>query len=129
MLVIVALVDKALASDTQSLTDVVAARIAKLMTNVRRKAAEGKPTLTFVDGKWRPALNNEQERQAVYEFAKYFVEVIFEGSFKSDRARLAGRQINLIRDTCEFLYRLENDKENHARDDKPADDASNEGDE
>lgn len=57
------------------------------MTNVRRKTAEGKPTLTLVDGKWRPALNFEEERQAVYEFAKYFVEVIFEGSFKSDRAR------------------------------------------
>ncbi len=104
-------IDKALASDTQSLTDVVAARIAKLMTNVRRKAAEGKPTLTFVDGKWRPALNSEQERQAVYEFAKYFVEVIFEGSFKSDCARLAGTQLNLIRDTCDYLYRLEEDQE------------------
>jgi CRISPR-associated protein Csc3 len=37
---------------------------------------------------------------------------VFEKSFAGDRARLAGRQINLIRDTCEFLYRLENDKEN-----------------
>jgi CRISPR-associated protein Csc3 len=37
---------------------------------------------------------------------------VFEKSFAGDRARLAGRQINLIRDTCEFLYRLEDDKEN-----------------
>jgi CRISPR-associated protein Csc3 len=37
---------------------------------------------------------------------------VFEGSFKGDRARLAGRQLNLIRDTCEFLYRLEQDREN-----------------
>jgi len=28
-----------------------------------------------------------------------------------DRARLAGRQLNLIRDTCEYIYRLEDDKE------------------
>jgi CRISPR-associated protein Csc3 len=37
---------------------------------------------------------------------------VFDKSFAGDRARLAGRQLNLIRDTCEFLYRLEDDKEN-----------------
>jgi CRISPR-associated protein Csc3 len=104
-------IDKAIANDNQSLTDVVAARLSKLMNNVRRRAAEGKPTLTFVDGKWKPALTSEQERQAVYEFSKYFVEDIFEKSFKCDRARLAGTQLNLIRDTCEFLYRLSDDEE------------------
>ncbi|MFN6537582.1 MAG: type I-D CRISPR-associated protein Cas10d/Csc3 [Nostoc sp. EkiNYC01] len=104
-------IDKALVTNTESLIDVVAARLSKLMSNVRRKAAEGKPALIFIDGKWKPALNSEAERQAVYDFAKYFVEVIFEGSFKSDRARLAGGQLNLIRDTCEYLYRLAEDEE------------------
>jgi CRISPR-associated protein Csc3 len=114
--------DKALASDSKSLIDVVAARLSKLMTNVRRKAAEGKPTLTFVDGKWKPALTPEEERQAVYRFAEYFVKEVFEGSFKSDRARLAGTQLNLIRDTCEYLYRLEDDKERQERkQDEPED--------
>lgn len=108
-------IDKSMASDTDSLIDVVAARLAKLMNNVRRKAAEGKPTLTLVDGKWKPALTSEEERQAVYEFSKYFVKEIFEGSFKSDRARLAGTQLNLIRDTCEYLYRLADDEERKAR--------------
>jgi CRISPR-associated protein Csc3 len=104
-------VDKALANDRESLIDVVAARLSKLMGNVRRRAAEGKPALTLVDGKWKPALSSEEERQAVYEFAKYFVETIFEGSFKGDRARLAGAQLNLIRDTCEYLYRIAEDEE------------------
>ncbi|MBN3899470.1 MAG: type I-D CRISPR-associated protein Cas10d/Csc3 [Nostoc sp. NOS(2021)] len=108
-------IDKSMASDTESLIDVVAARLAKLMNNVRRKAAEGKPTLTLVDGKWKPALTSEEERQAVYEFSKYFVKDIFEESFKSDRARLAGTQLNLIRDTCEYLYRLADDEERKAR--------------
>ncbi|MBE9096429.1 type I-D CRISPR-associated protein Cas10d/Csc3 [Tychonema sp. LEGE 07203] len=103
--------DKALANNTESLTDIVAGRLSKLMNNVRRRAAEGKPTLAFVDGKWKPALNSEEERQAIYDFAKYFVEVIFDGSLKGDRARLAGTQLNLIRDTCDYLYRLEDDKE------------------
>jgi CRISPR-associated protein Csc3 len=105
-------IDKALVPDDQSLTDVVAARIAKLMTNVRRRTAEGKPTLTFVDGKWRPALTVEEERQAIYEFAQFFVKDLFRETFKGDRARLTGTQLNLIRDTCDYLYRLEDD---HAR--------------
>jgi len=108
-------IDKSIANDTDSLTDVVAARLSKLMNNVRRKAAEGKPTLTLIDGKWKPALSSEEERQAVYEFSKYFVKDIFEESFKSDRARLAGTQLNLIRDTCEYLYRLADDEERKAR--------------
>lgn len=103
-------IDKALVPDTQSLTDVVAARIAKLMTNVRRRTAEGKPTLVLVDGKWKPALSSEEERQAIYEFALFFVKDLFEGTFKGDRARLAGAQLNLIRDTCDYLYRLEDDE-------------------
>lgn len=108
-------IDKAIASDAESLTYVVAARLAKLMNNVRRGAAEGKPTSTFVDGKWKPALTPEEERQAVYDFANYFVKEIFEVNFKCDRARLAGTQLNLIRDTCEYLYRLADDEERKNR--------------
>lgn len=103
-------IDKALAPDSQSLIDVVAARIAKLMTNVSRGAAEGKPTFVFIDGKWKRALTSEEERKAIYEFAQFFVQELFENTFKSDRARLAGTQLNLIRDTCDYIYRLEEDE-------------------
>lgn len=103
-------IDKALVPDPQSLINVVAARIAKLMTNVRRKTAEGKPTLTLVEGKWKLALSVEEERQAIYDFAQFFVKELFEKTFKGDRARLAGTQLNLIRDTCDYLYRLEDDE-------------------
>ncbi|MFM6154696.1 MAG: hypothetical protein ACKPE3_17150, partial [Sphaerospermopsis kisseleviana] len=41
---------------------------------------------------------------------QYFVEVIFVGGFKGDRARLAGTQLNLIKDTCEYLYRVSEDE-------------------
>jgi CRISPR-associated protein Csc3 len=114
-------IDKALITNHDSqvnkevLIDVVASRLSKLMNNVRRRAAEGKPTLAFIDGKWQPALTSEEERQAVRNFAKYFVDIIFDGKFKCDRARLAGTQLNLIRDTCEYLYRLEDDKERQER--------------
>jgi len=103
--------DKALVTEEQALIDVVAARIAKLMTNVRRKTAEGKPTLICVNGKWKTALSVEEERQAIYEYASFFVKDLFLGTFKGDRARLAGSQLNLIRDTCDYLYRLIDDEE------------------
>jgi CRISPR-associated protein Csc3 len=96
------------------LIDVIASRLSKLMSNVRRKAAEGKATYVFVNGKWQFALTSEEERQVVREFAKYFVDVIFDGKFRCDRARLAGAQLNLIRDTCEYLYRLADDEERQA---------------
>lgn len=106
-------------SQGSALVNVVAAEVSKLMDRVHASNAEGFPKMR----------KREEERQAILEFAQYFVVDVFEQSFAGDRARLAGRQINLIRDTCEFLYRLEDDRENRARDDKSADDASDEGDE
>ena len=85
----------------EDLVYAVAARIFKLMDRVHASTAEGR---------WVMAKRDE-ERQKILDFARYFVEEVFEKSFAGDRARLAGRQLNLIRDTCEFLYRLENDKE------------------
>lgn len=96
----------------ETLVATVAAEVFKLMDRVHASTAEGR---------W--VFNNSergQERQAVLDFARYFVKDVFECSFAGDRARLAGRQLNLIRDTCEFLYRLEDDKENQARGEKPA---------
>jgi CRISPR-associated protein Csc3 len=101
--------DKALVSDSQSLIEIVVGRLAKLMTNVERGTAEGKRPFIFVDGKWKK-LTSEEERQAIHVFAQFFVKDLFEGVFKGDRARLAGAQINLIRDTCDYLYRLEEDE-------------------
>ncbi|MBE9198020.1 MULTISPECIES: type I-D CRISPR-associated protein Cas10d/Csc3 [unclassified Nodularia (in: cyanobacteria)] len=86
----------------ETLVAAVAAEVFKLMDRVHSSTAEGRWVMS----------KREEERQAVLEFAKYFVQEVFEKSFAGDRARLAGRQLNLIRDTCEFLYRLEDDKEN-----------------
>lgn len=99
--------------------DVVAAEVFKLMERVHASTAEGRWVISL----------REDEREAILNFARYFVVDVFQKSFAGDRARLAGRQINLIRDTCEFLYRLEDDKENRVRDDETPDNASGEGDE
>ncbi|HBB30866.1 MAG TPA: type I-D CRISPR-associated protein Cas10d/Csc3 [Cyanobacteria bacterium UBA8803] len=86
----------------ETLVAAVAAEVFKLMDRVHASTAEGRWVMK----------NREEERQAVLDFARYFVVEVFEKSFAGDRARLAGRQINLIRDTCEFLYRLADDREN-----------------
>lgn len=87
----------------ETLVHAVAAEITKLMDRVHAGTADG--TWKFTNQE------RDKERQAILEFARYFVEEVFEKSFSGDRARLAGRQINLIKNTCEFLYRLENDKD------------------
>jgi CRISPR-associated protein Csc3 len=86
----------------EALVTVVAAEVFKLMDRVHSSTAEGRWVVS----------DREKERQLVLDFARYFVIDVFEKAFAGDRARLAGRQLNLIRDTCEFLYRLEQDKEN-----------------
>lgn len=86
----------------EALVTVVAAEVFKLMDRVHASTAEGRWVVS----------DREKERQLVLDFANYFVVNVFEKAFAGDRARLAGRQINLIRNTCEFLYRLEQDKEN-----------------
>ena len=83
----------------------VAAEVFKLMDRVHSSTAEGRWVFS----------NREEERQAVLDFSRYFVIDVFEMAFAGSRARLAGRQLNLLRDTCEFLYRLEDDKENRAK--------------
>lgn len=97
----------------ETLVAAVAAEVSKLMDRVHASTAEGR---WVFNGKER-----DKERAAILEFARYFVVEVFEKSFSGDRARLAGKQLNLIRDTCEFLYRLENDNENNQK--KPKDDS------
>jgi len=103
----------------EALVVAVAAEVAKLMDRVHSSTAEGYPMMR----------KREEERQAILEFAQYFVVDVFEQSFAGDRARLAGRQINLIRDTCEFLYRLEQDRENRSIGNESADGGSDDGNE
>ncbi|WP_199245411.1 type I-D CRISPR-associated protein Cas10d/Csc3 [[Phormidium] sp. ETS-05] len=99
----------------EALPDMVAAEICKLMDRVHSSTAEGRWVFKRDE--------REQEREKIAEFAAYFVHEVFENSFGGDRARLAGRQLNYLRDTCEYLYRLENDKEIRAKKEQSPDNA------
>ncbi len=102
----------------ETLVDYVAARLASLMNRVHSSTAEGR--WIFKNSE------RDQEREAILDFSRYFVIEVFEGTFKGDRARLAGRQLNLIRDTCEFLYRLEDDKERRKKKEQGIEDSNTE---
>jgi CRISPR-associated protein Csc3 len=88
-------------TDSGALTDAVAASLNKLLDRVLNNSAEG----------YTPIKGSEDRRHAVREFAEYFVNDLFLGALKGDVARLAGQQLNLLRDTCDTLYREMNDLE------------------
>jgi CRISPR-associated protein Csc3 len=47
----------------------------------------------------------EKQDAAIAEFARYFVEEVFFGAFRGDLAALRGKQLNLLKNACEVLYR------------------------
>lgn len=94
--------DRALFTQTDgALVDLVAAELNALLQRVHRSEAEGRWVVS----------NSEEERSLVREFAEYFVNELFLGALKGDSARLAGAQLNLLRDTCDTLYREMDDRE------------------
>lgn len=47
----------------------------------------------------------EEQDAAIAEFARYFVDDLYYGAFRGDKASLRGKQLNLIKNACEVLYR------------------------
>lgn len=47
----------------------------------------------------------EEREAAITEFARYFVTEIFFNTFRGDLAALRGKQLNLLKNACEVLYR------------------------
>ncbi|MFN6565176.1 MAG: type I-D CRISPR-associated protein Cas10d/Csc3 [Nostoc sp. ChiSLP01] len=90
----------------EALVDLVTAEIFQLMKRVHASRAEGRWIIS----------NREEELQAIKDFAEYFVVKVFSESFAGDRARLQGRQMNYIRNTCEYLYRLANYQQSRKND-------------
>ena len=89
------------AQDEGTLVDVVTAELNALMQRVHRSEAEGRWMIS----------KSEEERPVIREFAEYFVNDVFLGVLKGDVARLAGQQLNLLRNTCDTLYREMDDRE------------------
>ncbi len=100
----------------EALIDLVTSEVFQLMKRVHASRAEGRWMIS----------NKEEELKAIRDFAEYFVVKVFSESFAGDRARLQGRQMNYIRNTCEYLYRLANYEERRVNGDKETDDLDEE---
>lgn len=57
----------------------------------------------------------EDQDAAIAELARYFVEEVFFGAFRGDLSALRGKQLNLLKNACEVLYRAKEADEWRAR--------------
>ena len=89
--------------DTEELVTAVAGAIEKDMRTIKSSRAKGFWVLQ----------DESEQREAIFKFARFYVEKLFVENFKRDKSRLSSeRSIGIIEDTIECLYRLEQDKEN-----------------
>jgi len=86
-----------------TLTDAVAGRLGRLMAQIH--------TSTGALGRW-VIEDSAQEREAILAFASYLVKDVFYGAFQGRLDLFHGRQADLLRNTCELIYRQIQDKEN-----------------
>jgi len=92
--------------DDDGLKETIIGALSALMERVHKKQAEGRtnPDLwrTGADGK--RGYDHDQERANIIAFADYFVGHVFGEVLRHDRAALAGRQLNLLKNACEAVY-------------------------
>lgn len=94
--------DPRLHGDRESAVEAVYARLFKFLQRVEGKKADGKIPYWI-----EPAVRE----QAVKDFAEEFGGVIFWDKLRGDVSALRGKQLNLLKDACEVIYRDENRKE------------------
>ena len=87
--------DSRLFGDRESLIEVVYGAIYSFMDRVARRSADG----NFARGS-----NYESRETAMKAFASYFVTDIYFDALGGDTAALRGKQLNLLKNTCEVIY-------------------------
>jgi CRISPR-associated protein Csc3 len=109
--------DPRLFSDDEALREVVQGRLEKFIERVSKRGADG-----TIPGWIEP----EVRQAALEEFAGYFVNTIYRDVFGGNRAALAGKQLNLLKNACESIYMAEQRREwrerNESSEDKQNDD-------
>lgn len=100
--------DLRLFGDVESLLEVVRSRLEQFVERVGKDKADGTvPMWLYPDKETR----GTALQAAIEEFARYFVETIYRDVFKQDRAALAGKQLNLLKNACESIYMAEQRRE------------------
>lgn len=98
--------DKRIFDDDEALKAAMIGALGGLMERVHNKQAEGRtnPDLWRTDTDGKRHFDYEAERVNIAAFADYFVEHVFSEALRHDRAALAGRQLNLLKNACEAVY-------------------------
>jgi CRISPR-associated protein Csc3 len=95
----VLLADRRIYVDAEGLAEIVRGELHGFVDRVASRRADGYVPRIEVDGK------KVIDEPAIAQFADYFVKVLFFGALRGDASALRGRQLNLLKNACEVIYR------------------------
>mgnify|MGYP001340731736 CR=1 FL=1 len=91
--------DRRIFNDPESLTTLVRGELSGFLDRVDSRRADGYIPKIEVDGR------KVIDEQAVSEFANYWVNTLYFGALRGDLSALRGKQLNLLKNACEVIYR------------------------
>lgn len=109
--------DLRLFDSDEALCELVTGRLSKSLEGMSRPGASGSVPVWLYNKENGPI--NEQIDAAIKEFANYFVKTIYRDVFGGNRAALAGKQLNLLKNACEAIYIAEQRREWKERGEEP----------
>ncbi len=91
--------DRRIFPDREALTELMIAQVNAFVDRVDTRRADGYIPKTEVDGKFII------DQVAIDDFANYWVNKLFFDTLRGDLSALRGKQLNLLKNTCEAIYR------------------------
>lgn len=91
--------DRRIFNDPESLTSLVRGELSGFLDRVDTRRADGYIPKIEVDGR------KVIDEQAVNQFADYWVNTLYFGALRADLSALRGKQLNLLKNACEVIYR------------------------
>lgn len=91
--------DRRIYVDAEGLIEIVRGELFGFIARVASRRADGYVPRIEVDGK------RVVDEEAIQQFAAYFVKDLFYGALRGDVSALRGRQLNLLKNACEVIYR------------------------
>jgi CRISPR-associated protein Csc3 len=91
--------DRRIFNDPESLTTLVRGELSGFLDRVDSRRADGYVPKIEVNGR------KVIDEQAVNQFADYWVNTLYFGALRGDLSALRGKQLNLLKNACEVIYR------------------------
>ncbi len=100
-----------------ALQELIRGRLHKSVEGLSRPGASGRVPNWLFDSD--PKVRAVQLDSAINDFADYFINTLYRGVFAGNRAALAGKQLNLLKNACEAIYIAEQRREWLERNEQP----------